>query len=74
MKDNYNHMCPPLHRVAMGNNLDIHKETSNGTLYYVHTKRQAIISAFCVVGNCPTPTTTTMKKRGNEMEMYFIRS
>ena len=34
-------------------------------------KIDAIISAFCVVGNCPTPTTTTMLY-GKDVEMFLI--
>ena len=41
-------------------------------LCYVDQKREAIISAFCVVGNCPTPTTMTVKKHGKDVEMLLI--
>ena len=72
MKDDYNNKFPPSQRVVMGNYLEIHKETSNGTLYYVDMKREAMISAFCVVGNCPTPTSVTLRKHGKEVEMLLI--
>lgn len=31
-----------------------------------------MISAFCVVGNCPTPLTRTEKKHGKKVEMFII--
>ena len=45
--DDYNHKFPPFHRVVAGNYLEIHKEQSDGNLYYVDYKRTALISALC---------------------------
>ena len=72
MKDDYNHTFPPYHRVVIGHYLEVHKETTNGTLYYVNTKKEALISAFCVVGNCPLPTSVTVKKNKKDVEMFLI--
>ena len=53
MKDDYNHMFPPLQKVVMGNYLEIHKETGNGTLYYVDIKRGAIFLPFVLLATAP---------------------
>ena len=70
--DDYKHSFPPFHRVVEGNYLEIYKEITDGNLYYIDTKRKALISAFCVVGNCPTPPTMTVKKRGKDVEMFLV--
>ena len=70
--DDYKHTFPPFHRVVEGNYLEQHKETSDGSLYYIDYKHTALISAFCVVGNCPMPPTITEEKRGKEVEMFLI--
>ena len=49
----YRHTFPLAHRVMEGHCLEIYKETNDGTLYYIDNTRKALISAFCVVGNCP---------------------
>ena len=72
--DDYNHSFPPNHRVVKGNYLEMHKDLTDGTLYYVDETRQAIISAFCVVGNCPEPPHTSGQRRGKTIEMYFINT
>lgn len=41
-------------------------------ILYLDTKRKVMISAFCVVGNCPTPLTRTEKKHGKKVEMFII--
>ena len=71
-KDDYNHTFPQFHRVVKGNYLEIYKERIDGNLYYVDLKREAIISAYCVVGNCPTPTNITVKQRGKDVDMFLI--
>ena len=60
--DDYRHTFPPYHCVVEGNYLEVFKERSNGSLYYVDVKQKAIVSAFYVVGNCPTLPTVTEKK------------
>ena len=42
--------------------MEVFEEIHDGHLYYLDTKPKALISAYCVVGNCPTPPTTTVKK------------
>ena len=44
-----------------GNYLKQHKEAAGGK-YYIDYKHKALISAFCVVGNSPTPPTITEEK------------
>ena len=39
-------------------------QKSMSHLYYLNTKQKALISAYCVVGNCATPPTKTVKKQG----------
>ena len=71
--DDYHPTFPPYHRVVEGNYFEVHKESNDGTIfYYVDYKRKAIISAFCVMENCPLPTTITEKRRGKQTEMYVI--
>ena len=70
--DDYKHTFQPFHHVVEGNYLEIHKEVGDGTLYYVDTKRKALISAFCVVGNCPTLPTLTVKRRGKNVDMFLV--
>ena len=66
--DDYNHEFPPFLRVIKSNYFELHKSTNDGDVYYIETKKKAIISTFCVVGNCPSPTAVTEKKRGKEQE------
>ena len=66
--DDYNHEFPPFLRVIKGNYFELHKSTNDGDMYYIETQKKAIISTFCVVGNCPSPTAVTEKKRGKEQE------
>ena len=56
------HTFLPLHCMVQRNYLKQHKETAGGNLYYIDYKSKALISEFCIVGNCPTPTTITNKK------------
>ena len=70
--DNYRHTFPPAHRVVEGPYLEIYKETNDGTLYYIDNTRKALISAFCVVGNCPELPSTQLKKRGKNVEMFIV--
>ena len=65
--DDYRHTFPPYHRVVEGNYLEVFKECSDGSLYYVDVKQKAIVSGFCVVGNCPTLPTVTKKKYGKKL-------
>ena len=55
-----------------GYNLEIYKETNNGSLYYVDNARQTLISAFSVDGNCPELPKTLQKKRGKAVEMLIV--
>ena len=70
--DDYRHTFPPYHPVVEGNYLEVFKELSDGSLYYVDAKQKAIVSAFCVVGNCSTLPTVTEKKRGKNLEMFLV--
>ena len=70
--NDYKHSFPPFHRVVKGNYLEVFKEIHDGHLYYLDTKRKALISAYCVVRNCPTPPTTTVKKQGKNVEMFIV--
>ena len=70
--DDYRHTFPPYHRVVEGNYLEVFKECSDGSLYYVDVKQKAIVSAFCVVGNSPTLPTVTEKKCGKNLEMLLV--
>ena len=66
------HTFPSLHRMVEGNDLEQHKETAGGNLYYIDYKCKALISAFCIVENCPTAPRITEKKRSKEVEMFLI--
>ena len=66
--DDYSHTFPPFHRVVEGNYLEVFTETSDGNVYYVDVKHKAVISAFCVVGNCPTPP--TVKDRRSKENLW----
>ena len=46
---------PPLHCMPERNYLKQNKEDVGGNLYYIDYKCKALIFAFCIVGNCPTP-------------------
>ena len=70
--DDYRHTFLPYHRVVEGNYLEVFKERSDGSLYYVDVKHKAIVSAFCVVGNCPTLPTVTEKKRGKNLALFLV--
>ena len=70
--NDYKHSFPPFHCVVEGNYLEVFKEIHDSHLYYLDTKRKAMISAYCVVGNCPTPLTTTVKKQGKNVEMFIV--
>ena len=35
-------------------------------------KLKAVISAFCIVGNCPTPPAVTKKVQSKEVGMFLI--
>ena len=72
VKDDFNHTIPPYHRVIEGNYLEVHKETVNGTLYYIETSKKAIISTFCIVGNCPLPQLVPTKKSKKMIDMFLI--
>ena len=45
--------------------LYFHKINNEEDIYYTDTKNRAIISAFCVVGNCPPPVILTQKRARN---------
>ena len=66
------HTFPPLHYMIKRNYLEQYKEVTGGNLYYIDYKHKAVISAFCVVENCPTPPTATEEKRSKEVKMFLI--
>ena len=70
--DDYRHTFPPAHRVVEDHYLEIHRETNNGTVYYVDHIRKALISAFCIVGNCPELPTTLQNKCGKNVDMFIV--
>ena len=70
--DDYRHTFPPYHPVVERNYLEVFKELSDGSLYYVDVKQKAIVSAFCVVGSCSNLPTVTEKKRGKNLEMFLV--
>ena len=70
--DDYKHSFLSFHCVVKGNYLEVFKEIHDGHLYYLDTKRKALISAYCVVGNCPTPPTATVKKQRKNVEMFIV--
>ena len=70
--DDYHHTFPPAYRVVEGHYLEIYKETNGGMLYYIDNTCKALISAFCVVGNCPELTSTQQMKRGKNVEMFIV--
>ena len=72
VSDDYNHEFPPLHWVVEGNYFEIHKTSNEGDIYYIDSKKKAIISPFCVVGNCPSPMVVMQNWRGKEQEMSII--
>ena len=47
-------------------------KTACGNLYYIDCKCKTLISAFCIIGNCPTPPTRTEKMRNKEVEIFLI--
>ena len=49
--------------------LSRHKEIAGGNLYYID---YTLISAFCVIGNCPTLSIITEKKWRKEVERFLI--
>ena len=62
---------PPLHQMTKGNYLVQHEETAGGNLCYIDYKRKTLLSAFCVLGNFPTPAITE-KRWSKEVEMFLI--
>ena len=62
VSDDYNREFPPLHRVVEGHYLEMHKTNNDGDIYYLDEDRAAIVSAYCVVGNCPLPETYVAEK------------
>ena len=70
--DDYRHAFLPYHHVVEGNYLEVFKERSDGSLYYVDVKHKAIVSAFFVIGNSPTLPTVTEKKRGKNLAMFLV--
>jgi hypothetical protein len=52
-----------IQRVVMDNYLEIHKETSNGTLYYDDKKRDTIVSVFCLWAIVQRLTSMTEKSK-----------
>lgn len=70
--DAYHHTFPPNHRVIEGHYLEIFKETSDGALYYIDFQRKAMISAFCIVGNCPDLPSENHKRRGKDTVMFTV--
>ena len=72
LKDDYNHVFLPCHRVVVGNYLKTYKATKDTDICYIDWKRKVVISAFSVVGNCLTPIPVIQRRRGKEEEMYLI--
>ena len=70
--DAYRHTFPPNHRVIEGHYLEVFKETSDGVLYYIDFQRKAMISAFCIVGNCPDLPSENHKRRGKDTIMFTV--
>ena len=74
IQNDYGHIFPPQHKVMEGHYLEEHKIKGDSTIYYIDDKRKAIVSGFSVVGNCPLLPSTTLKRRGKDVEMYLINS
>ena len=72
VSDDYNHDFPPLHRVVEGHYLEMHKTNNDGDIYFLDEDRTAIVSAYCVVGNCPPPETMLQKRCGRQQDMFLI--
>ena len=72
--DEYGHKIPPNERVAKCQYLEKHKETRDGILYYKEENKQALISAYCMVGIYPRDITRVEKRRGKEQEMLFVNN
>ena len=70
--DDYRHTFSPAHRIVESHYLEIYKEINDGTLYYIDNTRKALISAFCVFGNCPVLPSTQQKKRRKNIEMFIV--
>ena len=55
-----------------GHYLEILKETSNGSLYYIDNAQKVLISAFSIAENYPELPKTLQKKRGKVVEMFIV--
>ena len=55
-----------------GHYLEILKETSNGSLYYIDNAQKVLISAFSIVENCPELPKNLQKKKGKVVEMFIV--
>lgn len=63
IKDEYNHIYPLQHRVAMGNYLEILKHSNNGTTCHLNKK---------VIPPCYSIVLVHSKRRGKIKYMYFV--
>ena len=70
--DDYRHTFPSVRWVMEGHYLEIYNETNDGTLYYINNTRKALISVFCVVGNCRELPSIQQKKHRKNVEMFIV--
>ena len=70
--DNYNHSLLPQHRVIKGHYLELFREQKYGFIYYLEKSKEAVISAFSVIGVCPDLDTVAIKRKGKMEEMYIL--
>ena len=66
------HRFPLVHRIVEGHYLEILKEISNGSLYYIDNAQKVLISAFSIAENYPELPKTLQKKRGKVVEMFIV--
>ena len=48
------HEMPAHQKVITCSYLEVHKDTKEGTIYYIEQKKKAVISTYCIAGVCPT--------------------
>lgn len=70
--DDFRHTFRSAHRVVKGHYLEIYKESNDGTLYSIDNTRKTLISAFCVIRNCPELPSTQPKKRGKNVGIFIV--
>ena len=69
--DSYNHTLPPQHRVIKGHYLEFFHEQKD-CYYNLEESKEAIISAFSVIGVCLDLHLLKMKRKGKIEEMYIL--